>query len=193
MNATALNAYEWLKVDQPTSKSSLNDKILKLVTIYIDGFHAIYDYEQTTDFTEFLEKIREKESRKSDSLFISWFEMKAYDDLIKLLLSNFESNSALEAKLDFTISILNNELNWGERSATSTRSTLINSLTGLPLELEYFSQKENSVNHYVIKDEKYIEISYSRFTLEEYVGITNRDHILSDFQETCSNTGFFLL
>jgi hypothetical protein len=107
--------------------------VKKLTSLYMEGFHVVFELEQTSTTTHYREKMVEMNMNPK---FQRWFSETAITELQNLMKTSIEGTSSQVSKLEFTIGLVEGELNWAERDMRSTLSTLINTLTGLTAELK---------------------------------------------------------
>lgn len=125
-----------------TYASQVNSKVgilvKKLTALYMEGFHIVFELEQTITTTHYREKMAEMNMNPK---FQHWFSETAITELQNLMKNSIEGTSSQVSKLEFTIGLVEDELNWAERDMRSTLSTLINTLTGLTAELKNLGSK----------------------------------------------------
>lgn len=112
--------------------------VKKLTALYMEGLHIVFELEQTSTTTHYCEKMVEMNMNPK---FQRWFSETAITELQNLMRTSIEGTSSQVSKLEFTIGLVEGELNWTERDMRSTLSTLINTLTGLTAELKNLGSK----------------------------------------------------
>lgn len=137
--ANTLTMTNWVGEEYASQNNPVVDNLIKKLTaLYMEGFHIVFELEQTSTITHYREKMIEMNMNPK---FQHWFSETAITELKNLMRTSIEGTSSQVSKLEFTIELIEGELNWAERDIRSTLSTLINTLTGLTAELKALASK----------------------------------------------------
>lgn len=132
-------AYEWLeRTSEPDTQSIFANELDNLILLYREALHQLSAIAPTATISDFLTQLKEHEGNK---LYVGWFESKGMPMLRGLVETRFVGTASQVAKIQFVKQTLGDDLNWVQRDVKSTRSVIVNTLTGLASELWQLEQK----------------------------------------------------
>lgn len=123
----------WIGEAGKPLSASMGNEVEKLSGLYMRAFHLLFDLHQTATMGDYLEALR---AQGVQPLFIDWFQSKGAPGMNRLWTSEYAGTRSQLAKIQFVTNAIEQDLQWTDRSLQSTRSVLVNTLSGLSKELE---------------------------------------------------------
>lgn len=178
-----MNVNNWLCVSEKNEvkySPIVNNKIVELLTLYIEQLHRCLDIKNTSDSKEFMDMLKLKKAEldtENDEeyailYFIDFVENKAIKILNNVIGLELTEHKSMISKIDFLLDTIKAEINWENKTQDSTIICLLNEISDLDTNL-------NDLNNIICKEKK-IPVIINQTDLNFNIDVNDIEYINFD-------------